>query len=241
MIGAPRSATLGNSGLRNKVYPLVGLLLHCDGSNGGTSFVDSSRYGTSCTVTGGITTSTSSPKFGSASLLGTGSTGYVLAAYNASAVLGSSDFCWQSWVNPSAFVAGGSFLFSNYNSSTSMGVAVILNNLGEIRVYATTGGATWTIFQNLLVGSISTGVWTHVSFSRSGNIWYGSIGGVVVNLGTFSGSIGNPAVGYYIAGSPVGGSAYEISGKMDEIQLAIGTGTAITTNFTPPDRPFSNF
>lgn len=240
MIGAPRAVFAGGSGQRDKLFPSVGLLLHCDGVNGGTSFTDSSRYETSCTVTGGITTSTTNPKFGAACLLGVGASGYVTASYNASVVLGANDFCIEFWVNPTSFLAGSSILFSNYNSTSSVGFAIVLNNVGEIRVYASTGGATWTIFSNVLVGSVSLSVYSHVSVSRSGNNYYGSINGTVVSLGSFAGTINNPAVGYFIGGSPTG--AFEINGRMDDNRLTIGPGTArYTSTFTPPALPFPNF
>lgn len=243
MIGAFKSIGIAadryDKSRYDQYFDRVGLLLHCNGTNGGTVFTDSSSRSTSCTVTGGVTTSTTNPKFGSACLLGVGASGYVTASYNASVVLGANDFCVEFWVNPTSFLAGSSILFSNYNSTSSVGFAIVLNNVGEIRVYASTGGATWTIFSNALVGSVSLSTYSHVSVSRSGNNYYGSINGTVVSLGSFAGTINNPAVGYFVGGSPTG--AFEINGRMDDVRLTIGTAAArYTSNFTPPIYPFAD-
>ena len=240
MIGAPRAAAMWNAAQRDRFFSNVSLLLHCDGTNGSTSFPDSSKNNTSVTVTGGITLSTTNSKFGTACLLGVGSNGYISAAYKASAVLGSNDFTVEFWINPISIAAGGIQVFSNYNVGTNLCFAIYITTAGQIQLYVATGGTTWNILNGAVVGTISNNVWSHVSVCRSGNTYYGSVGGTVTNLGTVAGTIGNPSLPYYIAGSPLAPGPYEINGRMDDVRLTIGTAR-YTATFTPPALPFPNF
>jgi len=92
---------------RDQYFENVSLLLHCEGSNGGTTITDSSISPKTCTVTGSLTTSTARFKYGTSSILG-GATGTMtgdftieMFAYGgANAVLfyaGSSTDAWYAY------------------------------------------------------------------------------------------------------------------------------------------------
>lgn len=91
---------LGPLGSVDPSYALVGILLHMDGANGGTTFIDSGPLGLTVTPTS-VTTSTAQFKFGTASALisTTASTGNSLqVAHNAALAPGAGDFTIECWV-----------------------------------------------------------------------------------------------------------------------------------------------
>ena len=83
------------------------LLLHCDGSNDGTTFTDSSSNAHTVAVGGNIVTKTGEKKFGTASAYFNGGSGNKLTvADDASLRFGTGDFTIEAWVYPVS--AGGS-------------------------------------------------------------------------------------------------------------------------------------
>lgn len=77
----------------------VQLLLHGDGADGGTTITDSSQNALTMTVNS-VTTSTTAPKFGTASLLFNGTSDYV-STTSALPKLGAGDFTVEFWAKMS--------------------------------------------------------------------------------------------------------------------------------------------
>jgi hypothetical protein len=87
----------GKAGLVSaRVFPKVELLLHFDGSNGSTTFTDSSSNALAVTAFNGAALSTSQAKFGTASLELDGVDSYAEATSQQLAV-GFSDFTIECW------------------------------------------------------------------------------------------------------------------------------------------------
>lgn len=74
----------------------VSLLLHCDGSNNSTSFID--ETGKPVTANGNAKTSTDQYKFGNASAYFDGTGDYLQIPYSSAFDFGSGDFTVESWI-----------------------------------------------------------------------------------------------------------------------------------------------
>ena len=85
----------------------VSLLMHMEGSNGGTTFTDSSNYAMVPTVVGGAVTSTSQFKFGTASAYYNGTNSNLTFPYSSLHSLATGDFTVEAWVYP---VTGTTFM-----------------------------------------------------------------------------------------------------------------------------------
>jgi len=79
-------------------FASVVLLLHCNGSNGGTTFTDNSSYGRAMTANGNAQTSTAQSKFNGSSGLFDGAGDYLTASASSDFTFGTGDYTIESWV-----------------------------------------------------------------------------------------------------------------------------------------------
>ncbi len=130
-------------------------LLHFDGTNGSSSFVDSSVYNWTVTANNSATISTAGPQFGTGALDGDGSK-YVSIADNSVFDFGSGDYSLAFW-----YYRGG-----NYPSS-----------VGEIAGWATSGGAEFrladeSVFNDLIYSLHGAGTGrTGVTLATNAYTW----------------------------------------------------------------------
>jgi hypothetical protein len=201
----------------------VSLLLHMNGSNGSTTFTDSSINTLTVTASGDAQITTTDPKFGTGSLLLDGGSDYITIGPSSALQLGGSDFTVECWVYANGGNSNdGLFTFGD----TTSGLAVALEN-GNWRVSVV--GASY--FTHTV--AVTTGVWTHLAVTR-----YGTALRFFVN-GVSAGSVSDSSnfiqdtlkIGYYYSAD------YAISGKVDEFRVTKGIARYIT-NFTPPTAPF---
>lgn len=107
------------------------LLMHMNGSDGSTTFTDSSSYGHSVTRTGSPIISTTWSKFGGASLRNStsaGSSDHLTVAYNSAFTFGTSAFTLEFWLR-----------------MTTVGTSILLNKEAgtgyyPFQVYVDSGG-----------------------------------------------------------------------------------------------------
>lgn len=207
------------------------VLLHMDGTNGGTTFTDSSSNGWTITsLPGGTpaTTSTTQIKFGTASMNSTGAQ-YVRAETDAGANLGTGDFTVDFWA---WLDSGNDFLdplwgCGDWNTSGSVGIYMQSGSL-YIR-YGT---------DELSTAGLSSQTWHHIAIVRSSGSLLAFVNGVDAGFGsiTHSASIAGQ---HYIGAYDFGGSINTgFTGYIDEFRCV--KGTAIwTSGFTPPSSPYT--
>lgn len=244
LIGPRRVATTGNASgswaldeqcdaVRQAIWPSTGgdpywanvsLLLHMDGSNGSTTFTDSSQYSrTPTSSTGALTTAKS--KFGSASFSGGNavSDGNVVwyGAYPGSIDYSYTIECWL-YRSSSDVTAAGIFSFGDETSGRANIYYTTSDNRIEWEQYAI--GVRYSLV-------VPLNSWFHFAIVRTAEseVFF------FVN-GVKSGPI---------AGVPFGNSgkfviwAKPSDSHMDEIRLT--SVARYTSNFTPPTAPFPNF
>lgn len=215
------------------------ILLHMDGSNGGTTFTDSNLGGPSRTWTAsGATTSTSSPKFVTASFLSTASQQYITTAYTADLALSASgDWTLDFWMKSTfSLPTGQNQVMGNGSGASTNSIRVFgLNVSGTITIEARDSGGTAK--QVTSVASVYDGNWHHIAGVRSSNMLYLYVDGVSVGtpiaitssyVTTTNWSVGRD-------GSNSGSQGY--LGDVDEVRFSNGIARW-TANFTPPTSPY---
>lgn len=242
MIGAPRGIALANAAQRDRFFPSVSLLLHCDGTNGSTSFTDSGPKGISFTSNGGAQVSTAAPKFGTGSMLLNGSGQWVSFPNTSELNLGSGDWTLEMWVKMAAGFTNYKRLFSFCAASPASPsdesiLIEVTQTTGTLGVYAGIGAAWTTAFDTV---AITTGSWVHVAAVRSGSTLYLWKNGTLAASSAISGSINfNAAWTGYIGRWPAS-SLRDFNGEIDEVRFTKGVAR-YTSAFTPPALPFPNF
>lgn len=203
----------------------VSLLLHMDGSNGASTFTDSSSNSLSITRNGNAQVSTVQSKFGGASLLVDGSADSIsLPSSSTPLNVGSGNFTIELWVRAATIKSAG--IFKRYDSSTSTGL--YMTSGGEIAWWA--DGTTGQIL--LSTTALSTNTWHFVAVTRSGTSLKLWIDGVEKSSTTNSSS-------YDFSTFHIGRSFYDgdFDGYIDDFRLTKGVAR-YTANFTPPTAAF---
>ncbi len=213
------------AGAADPFFANVQLLLHMDGSNGSTTFTDSSSAARTLTANGNAQISTAQSQFGGASGLFDGNGDYVAVPSNA-ALTAAGDFTLEFWIRPTTWPTTNTHvLFA--------GSFVIQRDNANLIVF---DGATRSF------GSLpSTGVWTHVAVTRSGmgtNNCKGFLNGTQSMQWTQTST-----TLFTLSSATIGGRvspAIWFNGHIDEWRWTVGTAR-YTSSFTVPTQPFPDF
>ena len=200
----------------------VSLLLHMDGSNGSTTFTDSSSNAFAVTAFGNAQVTTTDPKFGTGALTLDGTGDYLTVAADADFQFGTGDFTVECWVYVNSVGNTGLFTFGG----TGSGLAVNLYSGAWNLTTSGAGGAA--------LGAVTTGAWQHLAVTRSGSSLRMFIDGTQIGS-TLSNStdLSDNAlkIGYYYD------TSYTINARVDEFRVTKGVAR-YTANFTPPTAAF---
>lgn len=199
------------------------LLLHFDGSNGGTTFTDSSTGAISPTTVGGnINTSTTQTKFGTTAGAFDGTGDYLNYASNAAWNFGTGDFTVDFWYYPTAAASGAGEGCLDISSYSVLSIRTNVDTSTGINVYL--GGAV-----ALTVGAnLTQNTWQHIALTRASSTARLFVDGVQKSSASNSTSIsGALQVGKVLAG----GTSADLTGYMDE--LRISNIARWTAGFTP--------
>lgn len=216
-------------------YSSVSLLLHCDGTNGSTSFVDSSSSPKSVTSAGSAQMSTTKSKFGGSSMYFNGSN-YATIPTNTAFDFGTSDFTLEAFVNLPT-ISGTKIVIGRQEPSNGMALQLwISNNTAGVTLRTQGGG---TVYYVTSAAVLTTDTWTHIAGVRYGNLLY-----IFIN-GTLSGSTTIPAVTLNcsrpltigVLDDTLLGAYY--TGYIDELRITKGVAR-YTANFAAPKAPFAN-
>lgn len=220
----------------------VSILLHFDGSNGSTTFTDSSNNNltSSITRTGTPTVSTTQSKFGGAAGSFNGS--QALNVANTTLFTFSGDFTVEGWVYFNSLPSSGGyagFLFSRGASASASAFQYYLANAsGTYRLEQTLSiGSTDYGFTFNLPSTPSTGTWYHFAFVRSGSdvysFWDGNQAGTTK---TASGAMNAPTYNPSIAARQGPYPGLYLNGYLDDFRVT--KAARYTANFTVPSAAF---
>jgi hypothetical protein len=214
-------------------------LLHMDGANNGTTFMDES--GKTWTAEGTAVTSTTSPKFGTADgLFDGGATCCVDTPAATDFNVGSGDFTIDFWFkkasNSSSQVAFGQSKSDGSNANISFWLSVDGDGANHPQGVVYIGGTGYSVLSTTAITDTN---WHHYAFTRYGNYLHlyidgtevgtsANVTGLTVNSSTYKAAIGRP--GEYAGSS--------FNGKIDEFRFTKGLARW-TGNFTPPAVPYA--
>jgi len=202
----------------------VSLLMHMDGLNNSTSFIDSSIYNRTINRYGDSKISSNQSIFGGTSAYFDGSGDY-LAIPNANDMsFGTGDFTVELWVNVPD-LNRDNFIFGPTNSGDFM---IQLNAGGQL--YIGRHNVNW---DGNITHNIQPNTWTHIAITRNQGTMRFFINGSIIGS-PFTNNNSYVINTLYIGTHPNGSSFY---GYMDEIRITKGTARYIS-NFSVPAEAF---
>lgn len=205
-------------------------LLHFDGPNGSTSFVDETGSRVWAAV-GGAQIDTGASKFGPSSLyLPPGTNARIQAPYDPGfSILG--DFTSEIWMRRES--ATRNTFFHHGGVSTAGWYAAVLANGSVQGVFG--GGGGYQVIGPTASGSVPVGVWTHVAVVKAGLTVRIFVNGVLLVSAALSGVVDSTA--NFIIGREGSDSSRDFTGHLDEFKFS--NAAKYVSGFTPPAAPFS--
>ena len=216
----------------------VVLLLHGDGTNGSTTFVDNSQNTFSPTVGGNAQITTAVKKYGTGSITLDGNGDYLSYASNSLFDL-SADFTIECFINP-ASVSGIQNLCARQGTVGGDGLYQFRLNGTTLEFVLATNGNTSVFTLATGSGQFSTGNWDHVAVTRSSTSIRLFINGTLLAVGTSSYSA-TSATRPFTLGilNDTSGFFTPYNGRIDEFRFTRGVAR-YTSSFTAPTEPFPN-
>lgn len=207
-------------------FSSVSLLLHMEGSNGSTTFTDSSLNALTVTAVSPASISTTEKKFGAASLYNYGN-GYIETSSSSSLIL-PFNFTIEFWVWPEA--SQGTFPTMFELGNYVDGILFRPRQSDDFYINNNNFGSLGAVFPSQ--------TWTYVAIVRSGSTVNVYINGISIKTVSYSGTVntgGNPIrIG---SSRHTGGQTF--NGRIDEFRIT--KAARYLANFTPPTAQFPNF
>ena len=212
-------------------YSDVSLLLNGNGTNGSTTFKDSSSHNHSITATGNAQISDAQSKFGGSSMYFDGNGDYLSIPDDTSFHLGSDNFTFEFWT----YLNSTTGHFINKRVSNNFQYLYLRLTSGSLILWATSNGSSWDIANNFGFGNtaLSTGQWYHIALVRNGTKISAYVDGTESpNTITTSAAIQNGSTNPLRIAGDVPLNGY-LNGYIDDFRITKGVAR-YTSNFTPP-------
>lgn len=222
--GFPRKPAL----IKDPFFSSVKLLMHCDGSQGGTIFTDSSLVNKSITIraepayyysVGTVITTQSTAKFGTASL---NTNAGILSFSKTDMNFTTAAWTVEFWMKPPS--VSGYWYSDVFNSGYNPDLIIQLTAGRSIVLNGYLLGPYTDNYYN-------TNTWYHIALVRSNNTLYYFIDGVLSEAGDAS--------SYYFTNGRSEFWIGRFSGLLDEIRITMGVAR-YTSNFSVPILAFPN-
>lgn len=227
-------ATAGLSQATDPNFASVQLLLHMNGTNGSTTFTDSSGTPKTVTAAGGAQISTTQSKFGGASGSFDG-TGDYLTAAGAGLAVGSGNFTIEGWFYFNSLQTGIRTLWAHRSTNATIGGALVTHSSGALSLYIAESAFDWQVLGFSPSLTVSATTWHHIALVRDGNTIRTFLDGAAGTTTTFTGSVHTSGDFSLMAGAQDG--TQEVDGYCDEFRLTVGVAR-YTSAFTPPTAAF---
>lgn len=204
------------------------LMLHCNGTDGSTTFIDSSASAHGMSATGNAQLDTAQQKFGTASLLLDGNGDYIEDSGDSTDWdFGTGDFTLDFWIR------WNSVTNSRFFSLGSAAYFEVEYQTGTQKLYFVAGSSDYI---STATWAPSTNTWYHIAIVRvSGELLFFIDG---VKLGNNVSCTTNISYNKTLTIGARTGGLYPINGWMDEIRISKGIARW-TSNFTPPTAEYS--
>lgn len=224
-----RSRVVGSRtiGIVDPDFSSVSLLLHMDGTNGSTTFTDSSSNALTATANGNAQISTAQSKFGGASGLFDGSVDNLTVSNAVLNIASSGDFTWEGWFYATSTGGYKCIINNDFGFSTTPRLYLKNNNLlGYIGSFDRISHQT----------TVTTNTWHHFAMVRASNVTHVYLNGVQSSTSyTYSSASSNNMR----IGSDTGANSQDFTGYLDDIRITKNVAR-YTSNFTPATTAFPN-
>ena len=216
------------AGATDPDFANVSLLLHMDGSNGSTTFTDSSSNALTVTANGNAQISTAQSKFGGASGLFDGNGDYLDIASDAAFGFGTGDFTIEYFIR---CTASGVQIQVDTRISTVNETAPTIYSIDTDLYYYTnvTNRITAT-------GALTASTWHHIAVCKSGTSTRLFVDGTQVGS-TYTDSNDYGASRPLVIGTYLSKDNFFVDGNFDEFRITKGVAR-YTAGFTPPTAAF---
>lgn len=200
--------------------PYTKLLMHMDGANNGTMFVDSSAAMRAMTAVADAKTVTSNKKFGTAAAIFDGTLDAITGLSSSDFAFGTGDFTIEMWIYINSWTSDAVFFKIDVSSGVQFGREGSTNN--------------WGIAANMIAWNIkatslpSAGAWHHVAVARASGTTRIFLDGAVVASGA-------DTTNYAQGACTIGGGNF--NGLIDEVRISKGIARW-TSSFTPETRAY---
>lgn len=209
------------------------LMLHTDGEQGASIFVDDSFSGHTVTSNGTIV-DTNQKKFGTGSTFF--DTSYLSISDHADWDFGTGDFTIDFWANIDSWNPANAFMSTTNWGATEEGY-LLLASYGGAQFYATSGHGAWdrAFFESTF--DFSLNAWHHLALVRNNGVLACYTDGFSIGTMANSNILNSSGTMYFGSAKYNGGSVASIDGNLDEIRISKGIARW-TSNFTPPSGPY---
>jgi hypothetical protein len=234
----------------DQYYPSCSLLMHFNGSNGSTTFIDNSPVTKSFTVNGNSQISTAQSKFGGASAYFDGTGDYLSTPSNNDFSFGTGDFTIECWIYLTSATGDYRTIFGLSYSGGGVGIrfgnSAAYNSLLQFFTIGQTAAQVYSVnkSQSQLLNS-----WNHIAFTRTGTTCRAFVNGIQENVGSGLNVSSFPNASFTDSTNIINNSAVligygdavgtEFIGYIDELRITKGVAR-YTTNFTPQTSEFPN-
>ena len=213
----------------------VSLLIHCNGTNGSTTFID--QCGRTVTPTGDAQISTAQSVFGGASA-SFGGTGFLTVTTHSSLQLGTGDFTIEGRVRLSS-VASAMGIIDRRSALQARGLSIFFDTAGGNKLrfcVGDTSPAGWEV--SISSGFVVANTWYGFSFQKVGNVYTARVDGVSVGSVTWSGTPADDTSNWLVGS--IWNANFKMIGNVDELRLTREIGrypadySLATTEFHNP-------
>lgn len=218
----------------------VSALLHFDGGNGSTSFIDSGPIGHAVSRGSPATQVSDFVKFGPSSFDPAGTSGFARMAPHDSFNFGSGNFTVEAWIYATAAASGTQAICCKWrNTSSGLSWYMGRDSSGRLFFYYSQNGSSGTFPAS--TGTIPVSQWVHAAVVRDSSTLRffinGSASGTASITGTLAATTSVVSVGNDGDNTPIG---QRFVGRIDELRITKGVAR-YTATFTPPTSPFPDF
>lgn len=211
-------------------FSFVSLLLHFDGANGSTTFLDSSSNAISVDAVGDVSISTAQSRFGGASAYFDAAGDYAIVASDPPGLdFGTDDFTVEFWMRPDT-TSGTKVICSHWNNNG--------NNTWQIYMSGSTMRVGTSVFDEG-AGTLVANQWSHIVLCRQSGTLRAFIDGSETMTRTDTSSYDSTSDFVIGANDVSAGGLNHFGGYVDELRITKGVAR-YTAAFTPPIAPFPN-
>lgn len=210
----------------------VSLLLHMNGANASTTFLDSSSNHITVTASGSAQLTTTGEKYGSACGVITNATSdRISAAASSGFDFGTGNFTIEFWIKTAG--ANGGTIFQQSAGVSINGLLVF--NQPTLEMYFYGGASGSLIITSGVMTNIGNSQWHHVALVRSAGTFMFFYDGALSASATASGSIGNSINAFEWGRGALAASTPDAN--YDDIRITKGLAL-YTSAFTAPTAEF---